>query len=220
MSASMDGDMKKVKKSKKHKSSSRSSRTHSEERLYHGAVLGDEFYEGRPLNQPPPTISVHAAGPLPGGKGAWGTISRSSRSIVEDDASNTDKLEMDPNLTLQGLGVAAVDGRKRAARGGESEDGFSVILDILSPSTRKSLSESGVTMDKDGLNDVTRSMGGLSTSNTVRVKDRVFHLVAVFDGHRAHHAARYILFFFFCFIYIMFCSFLMCCCLIGIVRRH
>lgn len=191
MSASMDGEMKKVKKSKKHKSSSRPSRTHSEERLYHGAVLGDEFYEGRPLNEPPPSISVHTAGPLPGGKGAWGTISLSSRCDFEDDKINTDKLEQNPMLTVQGLGVAAVDGRKRAARGGESEDGFSVILDVLSPSTRKSLSESGVTMDTDGLNDVTRSMGGLGVSNNFRIKDRVFHLLAVFDGHRAHHAARY-----------------------------
>lgn len=193
MSASIDGESKiKVKKSKKHKSSSRPSRTHSEERLYHGAVLGDEFYEGRPLNQPPPRISVHTPGPLPGGKGAWGTLSRSSRCLVEDNTTNGEKIEQTPVLTVRGLGIAAVDGRKRAARGGESEDGFSAVLDILSPSTRKSLSESGVIMDRDGLNDVTRSMGAstISTSNTVKVRDRIFHLIAIFDGHRSHHAAR------------------------------
>jgi hypothetical protein len=194
MSASMDGDMKvKVKKSKKHKSSSKSGRTHSEERLYHGAVLGDEFYEGRPLNQPPPAPCAHTAGPLPGGKGAWGTISRLSRCAVEDVTPSVHKLEQNPKLTIQGVGIAACDGRKRAARGGESEDGFSVVLDVLSPSTKNALSQSGVTMDRDGLNDVTRSMSAttISTTNTVRLKDRVFHLLAVFDGHRSHHAARF-----------------------------
>ena len=56
-------------KTKKHKSKSKGSskdkRGPTEERLYHGACLPDEFLDGSPMGAPPPAIDGLRVGPLP-----------------------------------------------------------------------------------------------------------------------------------------------------------
>jgi len=118
----------KTKKHKKHKSSSRShTRSYSEERLYHGAVVGDDFLDGRPEGQPAPTPSATTAGPLRGensrvGVGGWGTLN--SVDSAPNKGSGT-------VIEAVGVGVATADGRKRDVRGGESEDAFAAVVDVL-----------------------------------------------------------------------------------------
>lgn len=141
----------KAKKHKKHKSSSRShQRSYSEERLYHGAVVGDEFLDGRAAGEPAPIPSATTAGPLLGdncrvGMGGWGAL-KAPRSLTasapaaggggdeakaNDNDDGTPLLPSSYVLEATGVGVATADGRKRDVRGGESEDAFAAIVDVF-----------------------------------------------------------------------------------------
>jgi len=139
-------------KKHKHKSSSKSKRSPSEERLYHGFVDKAMDAAGRP------SLSAEVAGPLrEDGLGAWGTIDRSCRDVSTP-------------MSLSGFGISAVDGRKRQCRGGESEDGFSALLDLTN-------SPGSTTKERIDVE--------------VAVSGRIFHLLGIFDGHRSDHAARF-----------------------------
>ena len=83
-------------------------------------------------------------------------------------------------LVCKGVGVAAADGRKRSVRGGESEDGFTALLDFVP----KTLPGTGTDARDDQRVEQTINVAG-SQGN------RVFHLLGIYDGHRSHHAARY-----------------------------
>lgn len=156
---------------RKSKHRSKPKRSFSEERLYHGFVsdfLGQESLEAV---QPPPT--ARTAGPLAGmqGAGAWGTMKRPLRT-----------LQPGAPASLVAVGVAAADGRKREARGGESEDGFAALCDITHDEREAAAAAAACEPPTDG---------ALRSSRAVAVGGRVFHLLGIYDGHRSNHAARY-----------------------------
>ena len=155
-----------LRRKSKHRSNPK--RSFSEERLYHGFV--SDFLGQAPEEEHQPIPTERTAGPLPGmqGTGAWGTMKRPLRTLQPETPAS-----------LVAVGVAAADGRKREARGGESEDGFAALCDIMHDETR------------DGAASDEPKDGALKSSRVVNVGDRVFHLLGIYDGHRSNHAARY-----------------------------
>ena len=176
---------------------SKHKRTYSEERLYHGATLPDDDFAAR-RGVPLPAMTADTAGPLPGKPrlacGGWGTMSR----VCQLPGVAAQPLRVD------GFGVAAADGRKRAARGGVSEDAFTAVADLLS------CYDAGASADGGGgggggsgggaaaaaavpaATAVGGSAGGSGAQASFALQggSRVFHVFGAYDGHRSNHAAR------------------------------
>ena len=166
---------------------SRRKRSDSEERLYHGnaITLEQESQMTASGGAEAPVLGATTCGPLPGqlraGAGAWGTINRETRPCLRDDGvssggAGTAPMRAVHGGSLAGFAVAAVDGKKRAVRGGSSEDAFAAVADIFKVNERVERQRVGV---------------GPEGQTKFHVGDRIFHLFAVFDGHRSNHAARF-----------------------------
>jgi len=149
-------------------------------------------------------------GPSPGSspRSAWGTFSANAKAAL----SEQNGLPRGVSISTAGFGVAAVEGRKRAARGGVSEDAFCAELQILgssntpdarevehsAPSTEPEFVEPALSKPRSiSLDEKQETETGAEQSSNlhsfrIQAKEgRAFHLFAVFDGHRSHHAARF-----------------------------